>query len=161
MLSTVKLSHNWLIVVKVSAKGRSKSLQWFTQLILFYLALVTAFLGIRNNIRFNRLIRTVRKNNVSSGIVNKLNYFRECNNMICVVLFFYGGSFFILCVDGLTSQTIAKSKLASDIVISNANVCVAFYYLLFVSNKGTQALMYSLSSSLLDFYLPPSTSVQH
>jgi hypothetical protein len=104
------------------------------------LALITAFLGIRNNIRFNRLIRTVKKNNVSAGIVNKLNYFRECNNMICVVLFFYGGSFFILCVDGLTSQTIAKSKLASDIVISNANVCVAFYYLLFVSPPSEPAI---------------------
>ncbi|KAI8340587.1 hypothetical protein BC941DRAFT_223031 [Chlamydoabsidia padenii] len=95
--------------------------------------LITSFLGIRNNIRFNRLIRLVQKNNVSTGIINKLNYFRECNNMICVVLFFYGASFFILCVDGLTSQVIAKSKLASDIVISNANVCVVFYYLLFIS----------------------------
>ncbi|KAI8332123.1 hypothetical protein BC941DRAFT_505489, partial [Chlamydoabsidia padenii] len=96
--------------------------------------LITAFLGIRNNIRFNRLIHTVKKNNVSQGIVNKLNYFRECNNMICVILFFYGGSFFIVCIDGLTSnKVIANSKLASDIVISNANVCVVFYYLLFIA----------------------------
>ncbi|KAI8096665.1 uncharacterized protein BX664DRAFT_63770 [Halteromyces radiatus] len=95
--------------------------------------LITAFLGIRNNIRFKRLISTVRKNNVSTGVINKLNYFRECNNMICIILFFYGSSFFILCVDGLTSQTIAKNKLASDIIISNANVCVAFYYLVFIS----------------------------
>ncbi|CAO3575948.1 unnamed protein product [Absidia cylindrospora] len=135
---------NFFVFWAISSMALFPVLQWYyrddalyreivPQLAYSSETLITAFLGIRNNIRFNRLIRTVKNNNVSAGIVNKLNYFRECNNMICVVLFFYGISFFILCVDGLTSQTIAKSKLASDIIISNANVCVAFYYLAFIS----------------------------
>ncbi|ORZ12819.1 hypothetical protein BCR42DRAFT_394600 [Absidia repens] len=136
---------NFFVFWAISSMALFPVLQWYyrddplyreivPQLAYSSETLITAFLGIRNNIRFNRLINTVKRNNVSSGIVNKLNYFRECNNLICIVLFFYGGSFFILCIDGLTSaQVIAKSKLASDILISNANVCVAFYYLLFIS----------------------------
>ncbi|CAO3590509.1 unnamed protein product [Absidia cylindrospora] len=136
---------NFFVFWAISSMALFPVLQWYyrddplyreivPQLAYSSETLITAFLGIRNNIRFNRLINTVKRNNVSSGIVNKLNYFRECNNLICIVLFFYGGSFFILCIDGLTSsQVIAKSKIASDIIITNANVCVAFYYLLFIS----------------------------
>ncbi|KAI8070328.1 hypothetical protein BC940DRAFT_295833 [Gongronella butleri] len=92
----------------------------------------TAILGIRNNRRFARLIRTVQKKNASSSVIAKLRYFKVMNNFICLVLFSYGSSFLILCVDGLTSKTIAANKFASDVVISNANICVVFYYLLFI-----------------------------
>lgn len=100
----------------------------------FFLVLISSFLGIRNNFRFKRLIRTVRMNNGSASVINKLNYFKDMNNMICLILFLYGSSFFILCIDGLTdAQVIAHNKFASDVIISNANICAIFYYILFVS----------------------------
>ncbi|CAO3608085.1 unnamed protein product [Cunninghamella blakesleeana] len=96
--------------------------------------LLSSFLGIRNNYRFKRLIRTVRMNNGSASVINKLNYFKDMNNMICIILFLYGSSFFILCIDGLTEkQVIAHNKFASDAIISNANICAVFYYILFIS----------------------------
>ncbi|ORX62661.1 hypothetical protein DM01DRAFT_1330790 [Hesseltinella vesiculosa] len=94
--------------------------------------MITSIVGIRNNRRFRRLINSVQKKNAPAVILAKLSYFKIMNNFICLILFLYGSSFFILCVDGLTTKTIAANKFASDVVISNANICVVFYYLLFI-----------------------------
>ncbi|KAI9307147.1 hypothetical protein BJ944DRAFT_262364 [Cunninghamella echinulata] len=133
------------IVWAISSMALFPFLQWYfrndflmreiaPQLAYSSEVLLSSFLGIRNNFRFKRLIRSVKNNNGSANVINKLNYFKDMNNMICIVLFLYGSSFFILCIDGLTTaQVIAHSKFASDVIISNANVCAIFYYILFIS----------------------------
>ncbi|ORY99061.1 hypothetical protein BCR43DRAFT_435997 [Syncephalastrum racemosum] len=98
--------------------------------------LITACLGIRSNFRFKRIIAGAKRSQNSShvSVVNRLTYFKEMNFFLTIGLFSYGASFVILCADGLTpSMTINSNKLATDILICNANMCVVIIWLLFIS----------------------------
>jgi len=96
-------------------------------------ALIIGLMGIRSHFRFRSLI--TKTHNVTNGksIVTKLTYFMEMNVLMTLILIMYGTSFIILCVDGLTpAQTINHNKFATDLLISNVNVCTVFLWLLFI-----------------------------
>lgn len=96
-------------------------------------ALVIALFGIRSHFRFRALISKTHNATNGKAIVTKLTYFMEMNVLMTIILFLYGSSFIILCVDGLTAKAIINhNKFAIDLLISNVNICTVFLWLLFI-----------------------------
>ncbi|KAI8876419.1 hypothetical protein K501DRAFT_327044 [Backusella circina FSU 941] len=97
--------------------------------------LITAILGIRSHRRFMRIINISR--NLKTGanaIVERLAYFRDMNAFLTIILFIYGTSLCILCVDGFTTaETINQNKFASDLLIANCNTAVVLMWLVCIS----------------------------
>lgn len=67
-------------------------------------------------------------------MTTKIEYFRDMNVLLVIILTLYGASLIILCADGLTtSMTINTNKFATDLLIANCNMCVICLWLIFVS----------------------------
>lgn len=79
-------------------------------------------MGIRSHRRFNKILKASLNMKHGSAIVDKLAYFKDMNVLLTSVLFFYGSSLCILCIDGLTTAKVINSnKFASDLLIANCN----------------------------------------
>ncbi|KAH8550937.1 hypothetical protein BGW37DRAFT_415908, partial [Umbelopsis sp. PMI_123] len=101
-------------------------------------ALIIAVFGVVSHFRFRSLIMKTHDATNGKSIVTKLTYFMEMNVLMTIVLFMYGTSFVILCVDGLTANAVINhNKFATDLLISNINVCTVFLWLLFVNILNT------------------------
>jgi ribosomal protein L2 len=98
------------------------------------LVLITSILGVRSHRRFMRIINISR--NLKTGataIVERLAYFRDMNAFLTIILFIYGTSLCILCVDGFTTaETINNSKFAADLLIANCNTAVVLMWIVCV-----------------------------
>ncbi|SAL97674.1 hypothetical protein [Absidia glauca] len=97
--------------------------------------LVVAILGFRNHTRFNRLIKAATTNGKRSDVqvADRLTYFRDMNLLLSVALVAFGGSMFILCVDGYTTDKIINSnKFAADLLICNTNISSIFLWLIII-----------------------------
>ncbi|KAI8887233.1 hypothetical protein K501DRAFT_212331, partial [Backusella circina FSU 941] len=97
--------------------------------------LITAFLGIRSHFRFKRIINISRNmKHGSSSIVEKLTYFKDMNVFFTIILFLFGSSLGILCVDGFTTaKTINSNKFASDLLIANCNTLSVLMWIVGIS----------------------------
>lgn len=96
--------------------------------------LITAVLGIRSNFRFSRLLKLSTNLKNGSIVIEKLNYFKDMNIYLTIVLFSYGVSLSILCIDGLTeAKTINQNKFASDFLIANCNAAAILMWVVSVS----------------------------
>ncbi|KAL1928051.1 hypothetical protein VTP01DRAFT_2967 [Rhizomucor pusillus] len=108
--------------------------------------LITAALGVRSHFRFSRLLRITKQSLRSQrtkstdehksdpGVTTKIEYFRDMNVLLVIILTLYGASLIILCADGLTtSMTINTNKFATDLLIANCNMCVICLWLIFIS----------------------------
>lgn len=68
------------------------------------------------------------------AIVEKLAYFKDMNIYMTAVLFFYGTSLGILCVDGMTTAMLINSnKFASDLLIANCDTASAMIWVVGVT----------------------------
>ncbi|KAI8330168.1 hypothetical protein BC941DRAFT_506383 [Chlamydoabsidia padenii] len=97
--------------------------------------LIVAVIGFKNHMRFNRLIKVAKSNgNNTDGQVNeRLTYFRDMNLLLSVALVAFGGSIFILCIDGFTTNKVINSnKFAADLLICNTNVSSIFLWLIII-----------------------------
>lgn len=108
--------------------------------------LITAGLGVRSHFRFARLLQATRlaaearaksmklSGDTSVTVIARLEYFRDMNVMLVIVLMLYGASLVILCADGLTpAMTINTNKFATDLLIANCNMCIVCLWFIFVS----------------------------
>lgn len=95
----------------------------------YYIVLITAVLGVRSHFRFTRILNATRERK----IVHRLEYFRDMNVMLTIILFIYGACLVILCVDGLTEEKpINSHKFGTDLLIVNCNICIIFLWIAFV-----------------------------
>ncbi|KAI7900668.1 uncharacterized protein BX663DRAFT_517191 [Cokeromyces recurvatus] len=114
--------------------------------------LITSALGVRSHRRFKRILNISR--NLKHGaakIVEKLAYFKDMNIYLTIILFFYGISLCILCIDGITStKTINSNKFASDLLIAFCNVSSVLMWIVGISifhpRHGNSELGSSLGS---------------
>ncbi|GAA5809842.1 hypothetical protein MFLAVUS_003257 [Mucor flavus] len=96
--------------------------------------LFTSVLGLRSNVRFKRLLKMSRNLKNGSIIIEKLEYFKDMNIYLTVVLFSYGISLATLCIDGLTTaKVVNQSKFASDFLIANCNAAAILMWLVSIS----------------------------
>ncbi|KAI8079358.1 hypothetical protein BDF21DRAFT_39925 [Thamnidium elegans] len=96
--------------------------------------LFTSVLGLRSNARFKRLLKMSRNLKNGSIVIEKLEYFKDMNIYLTVVLFSYGISLATLCIDGLTvAKVVNQSKFASDFLIANCNAAAILMWLVSIS----------------------------
>jgi hypothetical protein len=117
----------------IESKHPLKKIIHFIHPFLF-LVIITSGLGIRSDLRFNRILKL--SNNLKNGgvIIEKLNYFKDMNIYLTFVLFMYGVCLSILCIDGLTiAKTINSNKFAADLLIANCNTAAILMWLVGVS----------------------------
>jgi hypothetical protein len=70
----------------------------------------------------------------ADSIVEKLVYFKDMNAFFTIILFLFGLSLGILCVDGFTTAKIINSnKFASDLLIANCNTLSVLMWIVGVS----------------------------
>ena len=94
------------------------------------IVLITAALGVRSHFRFKRLLKMCK-----DKIGARLTYFRDMNVLLTIILVIYGATLVMLCADGLSAtMPINTNKFAMDLLIANANMCVIFLWLAFVSD---------------------------
>ncbi|KAI7878554.1 hypothetical protein K492DRAFT_132607 [Lichtheimia hyalospora FSU 10163] len=92
--------------------------------------LITAVLGVRSHFRFTRILNATRERK----IIHRLEYFRDMNVILTIILFIYGTCLVILCVDGLTAEKpINSHKFGTDLLIVNCNMCIIFLWIAFIS----------------------------
>ncbi|KAG0243684.1 hypothetical protein BGW41_001557 [Actinomortierella wolfii] len=99
----------------------------------FALALLTiAVLGVRTHFRFKSLLKVavLTMNESSINVAERLEYFKDMNAILTFAFFGAGLSLGIASGDGVTTQTIAKNKFASDFLVTNLNF---FEFLLWVT----------------------------
>jgi hypothetical protein len=78
-----------------------------------------------------------------TAIVDKLAYFKEMNMYLTCILFFYGVSLGILCVDGLTTaKVINYNKFAADLLIANCNMSSVLMWIVGVSALSSENLIH-------------------
>lgn len=98
------------------------------------IVLITSVLGVRSHLRFKRILNISRNMKHGSAIAEKLAYFKDMNIYMTVVLFFYGSSLAILCVDGMTTEMLINSnKFASDLLIANCDTASAMIWIVGVT----------------------------
>lgn len=108
----------------------------FNPFFYIFIVLITSALGIRSNLRFNRLLKLSKNLKNGSIVIEKLSYFKDMNIYLTVVLFSYGISLSTLCIDGLTeAKVINQSKFAADFLISNCNAAAILMWVVSVSKK--------------------------
>ncbi|KAG2218526.1 hypothetical protein INT45_000952 [Circinella minor] len=91
--------------------------------------LLTAALGVRSHFRFKRLLKMCK-----DKIGARLTYFKDMNILLTIILTIYGTTLILLCADGLSAtMPINTNKFAIDLLIANANMCVIFLWLAFIS----------------------------
>ncbi|KAI7896108.1 uncharacterized protein EV154DRAFT_280633 [Mucor mucedo] len=93
------------------------------------IGLIISSLGIRSHKRFNRMLETLHMLENGSSVIARLEYFQEMNLLISILLCFYALTLGIMCVDGLTSTLIARSKFATDFLIANCNTCALLMWM--------------------------------
>jgi hypothetical protein len=119
--------------------------------------LVVAILGFRNHTRFNRLIKAATTNGKRSDVqvADRLTYFRDMNLLLSVALVAFGGSMFILCIDGYTADKIINSnKFAADLLICNTNISSIFLWLIIVSTAIVIRPLLIDPPLILDWHFP-------
>lgn len=121
--------------------------------------LITAVLGVRSHFRFTRILNATRERK----IVHRLEYFRDMNVMLTIILFIYGTCLVILCVDGLTAEKpINSHKFGTDLLIVNCNICIIFLWIAFVRamiGDCSDAILRLTTCHILDIHLPPSSYI--
>lgn len=79
------------------------------------------------------MLETLHMLENGSSVIARLEYFQEMNLLISILLCFYALTLGIMCVDGLTSTLIARSKFATDFLIANCNTCALLMWMVGVS----------------------------
>lgn len=99
--------------------------------------MVISGLGVRTHYRFKEMLsKFASVDRGGTTIIERLTYFQDMNILLAFVVFIYGSSMGILCVDALTKETvIAKSKIGTDLLIANCNTCAALMWVIAVSDR--------------------------
>ncbi|KAI9317972.1 hypothetical protein BX666DRAFT_1570757 [Dichotomocladium elegans] len=92
--------------------------------------LLTATLGIRSHFRFRRIINSAQAKKVAT----RLDYFKDVNVLLTVILYIYGACLVILCIDGLTDEMVINTnKFATDVLIANINMSSVLLWIALIS----------------------------
>ncbi|CAG8513432.1 19022_t:CDS:2 [Dentiscutata erythropus] len=103
------------------------------QLIYGALLILLTVLGIQTHYRFVNLIRRSYNNKNAPHIITKIRYFIDMNKVLTLTLFIMGASFLLLGSDVLiNSRPIAKSKVASDILVAHMNFAAIIEWLVLI-----------------------------